>query len=124
MDPIIRRVAVVDDAEPVRLGVARLLRSTGVAVATYGSGPAFLDSLAAGYPDCVVLDLSMPGMHGFEVLSRIAARDRHVPVVVLTAHDDPGVRERALRAGASSFLLKPVEDSDLLAAIAAAIAGL
>lgn len=114
-------VTVVDDEEPVRSGLTRLLRSAGYETSAYPSGAEFLDSLELRHPDCVVLDLSMPGMTGHEVQSRMAIAGVHVPVVVITGHETPGVRERALQAGATRFLRKPVDDSDLLSAIEAAI---
>jgi len=121
MSPIAVSVAVVDDEEPVRTSLTRLLRSAGYEASAFASGPDFLDSLNETRPDCVVLDLLMPAMGGHEVQARLTLEGRHVPVVLITADEVPGARERALREGAASFLRKPVDDSDLIAAIEAAI---
>ena len=112
---------MVDDEGAVRTALTRLLRSAGLSVRTHANGLDFLASLPAGLPDCVVLDIRMPGMTGFDVQAQLKADDIKVPIVFITALDDPGDGLRALKAGASAFLRKPFGDEDLLAAIAAAI---
>lgn len=72
--------------------------------------------------DCVILDLHMPQEDGFEVLMRMAAENRHVPVVVLTGHDSPEVRERLMQAGVSQYITKPVKRRVILHAIESTIA--
>lgn len=114
-------IAVVDDEEPVRSSLTRLLRSAGYETSAHASGHDFLESLEGIRPDCVVLDLRMPGLNGHEVQARMKTRGLRIPVVIITAHEMPGARERACDAGAASFLRKPIDDSDLLAAIEAAI---
>jgi FixJ family two-component response regulator len=114
-------VAVVDDEESVRRALERLLRSAGIETETFASGSAMLEDLARCEPDCVVLDLHMPGMSGFEVQERLAARARRIPVVVLTGQDTPESFERATTGGAAAYLRKPVDGGDLLAAVAAAM---
>ena len=116
------RIAVVDDEEPVRKALQRLLRSAGMDVETFPSGAEFLDSLLTSEPDCLVLDLHMPGVNGFEVQTRLAKSGTRLPVVVITGHDTPEAQARSLAGGASAYLLKPIDDRVLLAAIAAAIA--
>jgi len=115
-------IAVVDDEEPVRIALRRLLRSTDLDVETFPSGAEFLDSLKAHQPDCVVLDLHMPRVNGFAVLARLAEAGIRLPVVVITGHDSNESRERALAGGVSAYLRKPVDDETLLEAITAAIA--
>jgi FixJ family two-component response regulator len=115
-------IAVVDDEEPVRIALRRLLRSAGVDVETFPSGAEFLESLKAHLPDCVVLDLNMAHMNGFAVQTRLAEAGIRLPVVVLTGHDTPEARERALSGGAACYLRKPADDQKLLDAIADAIA--
>jgi len=115
-------IAVVDDEPSVRSSLARLLRSAEYEAATYPSGEDFLDSLDEGSPDCLILDLRMPGLGGFDVLARLAHVGRHVPVVVLTSFPSPEIRSRALREGVKAFLEKPVERSTLIDAIDLAIA--
>ena len=117
-----KRIAIVDDVLAVRKGLRRLLRSAGYEAVAYPSGDEFLDSLEAIHPDCLILDLRMPGRDGFEVLARLAALESGFPVVVLTSYSSPDVRRRAIEAGVSAFLEKPVDRSVLLDAIELALA--
>ena len=114
-------VAVVDDEDAIRKAVKRLLRSAGLAVQTYASGQEFLQSLPVRRPDCLVLDIGMQGMTGFDVQARLKAENFAVPIIFITALDDPGDRPRAMQAGAAAFLRKPFGDEELLAAIGAAV---
>jgi FixJ family two-component response regulator len=104
-------IAVIDDDASVRRAMKRLLRSLGMVAETFDCGLSFLDlleSLPSFKPDCVVLDVQMPGMTGLEVQRRLAGSK--LPVIFITAHDDSAVRERALAAGAIAFLRKPFDD--------------
>jgi FixJ family two-component response regulator len=116
-------VAVVDDEEPVRRALERLLRASGIETETFSTGGAMLDDLARREPDCVVLDLHMPGMSGFELQDRLAERETRIPVIVMTGHDTPESFERATAGGAAAYLRKPVDGEELLAAVGAAIRG-
>jgi two-component system response regulator FixJ len=113
-------IAVVDDEEPVRTALMRLMRSAGLSVETFGSGPEFLESLETRLPDCVVLDLHMPHMDGFNVQAHLGRKCAALPVIIVTGHDFPKARERAMAGGVSAFLRKPVQDRTLLDAISAA----
>ena len=113
-------VAVVDDEEPIRKALKRLMRSAGLSVETFGSGAEFLQSLDTRLPDCVVLDLHMPQMNGFSVQAHLARKCAALPVIIVTGQDLPNARERAMAGGASAFLRKPVLDRTLLGAISAA----
>ena len=116
-------LAVVDDDEDVRVALTRLVSSAGFAVETFPSGADFLRSVQDHEPDCVVLDLHMPDMSGFDVQSALAGTHPAVPVVVITGHDTPESRARAVRLGAKVYLCKPVSDNVLLQAIETAIGG-
>ena len=122
MDKVVPLIAVVDDEEAVRKALRRLLQSAGLAVETFGDGAGFLASLATRRPDCVVLDLHMPDVTGFDVLLRLAEAGASVPVVVITGHHSPDAEEHVLRSGAAACLRKPINDRLLLDSIAAAIA--
>lgn len=114
-------VAVVDDEKPVRTALRRLLRAAGMEAEAYASGAEFFESAGLRRPDCVVLDLHIPGMSGQEILERIRGMHDPVPVVVITAHDTAEARAKCIAAGASTYLCKPFDDRLLLNAISAAI---
>ena len=114
-------LAVVDDDDDVRTALVRLVSSAGYAVEAFATGAAFLRSVEDHEPDCVVLDLHMPGMSGFDVQGALAVAHAGVPVVVITGHDTPESCERALRLGAKAYLRKPVDDEALLSAIDTAV---
>jgi FixJ family two-component response regulator len=110
-------VAVVDDDELVRKAVCRLLRSAGFRARGFANGQEFLEAWLAEPPDCLVLDLQMPGISGFEVQNRLRRVGARPTTICVTAHDREGAREECLLAGARDYLKKPVEAHDLLAAI-------
>jgi len=116
-------LAVVDDDPDVRVALSRLISSAGFAVETFASGAAFLQSIDDHEPDCVLLDVHMPDANGFEIQGALAVGHAAVPIIIVTGHDSPESRARALGLGAKGYLCKPVDDEALLAAIGAAIAG-
>lgn len=116
------RVAVVDDDESVRRALQRLLRTADLDADTFGSAHDFLASLPhATLPDCLVLDLQMPGISGLDLQRHVTGAGLRVPIVVITGHDQPGMQARCMAAGAKAYLRKPLEAGTLLAAIEAAI---
>jgi FixJ family two-component response regulator len=117
-------VAVVDDDTSVRKALSRLLSSAGFVAEAYSDGAQFLESLARAVPNCAVVDLHMPNMSGLELQARIAACGLHVPVIIITAHDEPTLRARALTAGAIGYLAKPFPDKVLLDAVTEGISRL
>jgi FixJ family two-component response regulator len=116
------RIAIVDDDHSVRKALQRLLRSINLDADAYGSGREFLAALAGAMPDCLVLDLQMPEMNGLELQQQLAESGVRLPVVVITGHDEPGMRAQCMAAGASMYLRKPLDDKVLLEAISTAIA--
>jgi FixJ family two-component response regulator len=120
-EPRERLVSILDDDESVRRSVANLLLSVGFAVAAFDSAESFLQAGRSKGTRCLVLDLKMPGMDGLGLLARLREMGRHIPAVILTAHGDDQVRERALRAGAVAFLDKPFGSAELIDAIRSAI---
>ena len=116
-------IAVVDDEESVRKALSRLMGTAGYEVKTFESGDAFLACAAQRAPDCLVLDLHMPGLSGFEVQARLGRIAPALPIVVITGHDIPEAGERVLAAGAAAYLRKPVDGQTLIDAVASAIAG-
>ena len=119
MDQSRALIAVLDDEPQFSKALARLLKTHGFEVVTFTQGEKFLEACESRLPSCLLLDLHMPGLSGFEVLERIAAR--HVPALVITGHDQPGNDQRVRALGGLDYFLKPVNELQLLAAIHAAI---
>ena len=111
-------VYVVDDEEPVRKALSRLLSASGLRVDTFSSGTAFLDAARLKAPDCAVLDLHMPGLTGVDVLQKMTGAGLNVPAIVITAHDAPESKAQCMAAGAIEYLCKPIDAGALLDAIA------
>ena len=90
-------------------------------VETFPSGAELLESFAARRPDCIVLDLHMPVVNGFEVQTRMAESGMRLPVIIITGHDSDETRNRALDGMPVAYLRKPVDDQALLDAIELAL---
>lgn len=114
-------IAIVDDDPSVCRALHRLVQSGGYTVQTFASAHEFLDSLRRGRPACLLLDIHLDGMSGFDLQERLAADGVGVPVLFITAHDDAPTRERIERSGAAGHLWKPVDEPALLDAIRLAI---
>ncbi len=114
-------VAVLDDEPEMRKAFRRLLNSCHFAVEEYDSGEAFLAALPAHRPDCLLLDLQLPELNGFGVLEACQHDAVRLPIIVVTAHDDPGAAAKVGALGALAFLKKPVDRNSLVAAIEAAL---
>jgi FixJ family two-component response regulator len=118
-------VCVVEDDAGVRDSLCLLLRLHGFTGKPYETGEALvadIDTLAAAGTPVVLLDLRLPGMSGAQVQSEIELRGMRWPVIMLTAHGDATSARNALKAGASDFIEKPIEESVLLGALEAALA--
>ena len=114
-------VAVVDDHESIRQAVGSLLRSFGLQVVAFGSGEEFLRWPYMSSLACAVLDASMPGMSGLEVLQHLLERDLPLPVIFISALDEPHTRAKAFAAGALAFVSKPFAERSLIEPIRSAI---
>ena len=117
-------IAIVDDDESVRRAIKRLVRSLGMAAETFSSGKDFIElteAMPSFQPDCVVLDVQMPGLNGLEVQDHLVQRRSPLPVIFITAHDEAGVRERAMASGAVAFLRKPFNDELFIKTLRAAM---
>lgn len=101
----------------MRTAFRRLLSCRGFRVEEYSGAQEFLAVWETHRPNCLLLDLHMPGLNGFDVLETLHASEHPIPVIVITAHDEPGTAERSCALGASDYLRKPVERAALLAAI-------
>jgi FixJ family two-component response regulator len=114
-------IAVVDDDGPVRKAVVRLLLSAGYESRSFASGQELFDAWEARRPDCVVLDLQMPGVSGLEIQRRLRDAGERVPTIVITASEETSVLDECLAEGASACLRKPLDERVLLAAIERAV---
>jgi FixJ family two-component response regulator len=114
-------VLVVDDDASVRRSTERLVRARGIDVRSFASAREFLDAMPIERPACLVLDVRMPGGSGLDLQHELAQRDAEIPIIFLTGHGDIPMSVRAMRAGASDFLTKPVKREQIVAAVAAAL---
>lgn len=110
-------IAIVEDDDAVRQSTDAFLRSAGHRVDSYASGTEFLASNPAKDLNCVLLDMRMAGMDGFEVMRALKQREIPAPVVILTGHGDVPLAVEAMKLGAIDFIEKPYKSADLLAAI-------
>lgn len=117
-------VYIVDDDAAVRGSLTFFLMTAGFAARPYADPSTFLADAASLPPGCVLLDVRMPGISGFEVLERLAPRRAELPVVIMTGHGDVVTAVRAMKSGARDFLEKPFEEEMLLAILAQVFATL
>jgi FixJ family two-component response regulator len=120
-DSLPRRISIVDDDASIREALKGLMRAARFEVEAFGSAEEFLASEALKNTSCLILDVYLPGMNGFDLQVRLAAEGRRIPIVFITAHADEISRQRALNAGAVELLSKPVRRAALFQAIQSAI---
>ena len=114
-------IAIVDDDASVLKALRRMLLVRGFQSKTFGSAQQFLTVLPDGLPECLIVDLQMPEMTGLELHHHLTRRGTQIPTIIITAHDDIRVRERAESSGVIDFLTKPLRNASLFAAIDKAI---
>jgi FixJ family two-component response regulator len=114
-------ISVVDDDESVREALFGLLRSLGFAVSAFASAEEFLASDQLASADCLILDVRMPGMGGIELQRQLVAGHYEIPVIFITAHEEDGMRARALTDGVGAVLIKPFSEEAILSAIHSAL---
>jgi FixJ family two-component response regulator len=115
-------VYLVDDDPDLLKALQRLLQSAGLRCAAFGSAQEFLQGHDRHAPGCLVLDLSMPGLDGLALQRELAQQGSALPIVFLSGRGDIPVTVQAMKHGATDFLTKPVDDTELLAAIEVALA--
>jgi two-component system response regulator FixJ len=115
-------IGIVDDDVLVLRALRRLLEGAGFAVKTFGSAEEFLGLENPETINCLVLDIHMPGLSGFDLQERLANTQLVIPIIFITANDDALTRERAQRGGVAYFP-KPFEAQSLLDAIGKALGG-
>jgi FixJ family two-component response regulator len=115
------RVLVVEDDDGMREAIERLLNAAGFTTAVYASAEELLAVRPVEGDSCVVSDLKLPAMSGLELLAQLRRQSWRGPLILITAHDSPGVRKAAKQSGVAGYLAKPFQGSTLLAAIRTAI---
>lgn len=111
-----KTVAVVDDDASMRVGLERLLQARGFDTEIFASAEAFLGAASAA--DCLLLDIHLDGMGGFELRRRLSTAGSRLPVIFMTAFDDDATRDEATRLGCVAYLRKPFAGHLLMEAIA------
>jgi FixJ family two-component response regulator len=115
-------VALVEDDASVRKAIVRLLTVAGFQTTAFDSAEAFLDcSETAKQNGCVVIDINLPGLSGFDLQERLSSTATSLPVVFITAHDEPSVRARFHQSGAIAYLVKPFPAEELISAVRKAL---
>jgi FixJ family two-component response regulator len=114
-------VFVVDDDVSVRESLELLIRSEGWQPETFASAKEFLDYPRIVIPNCLVLDVSLPGLNGLDLQRIVAGERTDMPIIFITGHGDVPMTVQAMKAGAVEFLTKPFDNNVLLAAIRAAL---
>ena len=113
-------ISIVDDDASIREALKSLMRSVRFNVDAFASAEEFLASERVDDTACLILDVYLPGMNGFELQSHLKTEGRGIPIIFITAHSDEASRQQALKGGAIDFLSKPVRRDTLLKAIQAA----
>ena len=116
-------IYIIDDDESVRRAFLILMQSADFDARAFSSPEKFFESVTPTDHDCIILDLRMPGMNGFDVLQNLSLQKRKVPVIVVSAFDDAQNRQRAQKLGAISFFRKPVDSQALIDTINWALEG-
>jgi FixJ family two-component response regulator len=114
-------IFIVDDDEATRDSLRLLLEAEGFEAREFAAGKVFLDDVRPAEGDCLVLDINMPGMNGFELLAELRRRGESLPVIVVTARADAATRSRAQAGGALAVLEKPHRACELLALLRSAL---
>jgi FixJ family two-component response regulator len=114
------QITVIEDDDGLRRALVRLLEASGHEVSSFPSAEALLASDERRHVACLILDIRLPGLSGFELRQRLAGEGYATPAIYVTAHDDPAARARA-NEECAAFLLKPVDGRALLGAIAEAL---
>ena len=117
MSGIERPVLVVDDDESVLDSLRLLFESAGYGSACFGSAEELLESGLVENACCLILDIKLPGMSGFDLQKVLTASHTPIPVIFITGHDRPGMEAQALRLGAMAYLRKPFDEQAILEAI-------
>src|SRR5580704_1687047 len=114
-------VYVVDDDRLVRETLSSLLRSVGLRVRLFESAQELLQAELEDAPSCLVLDIRLPRLSGFDLQAELVKSNTRIPIIFLTGHGDVSTSVRAMKAGAVDFLTKPFHEQEMLDAVTAAL---
>ena len=114
-------ISIIDDDESVREGTMDLFESMGFITVGFPCAADFLSSDHVHDTSCLIADVQMPGMTGFELYNRLVGSGNIIPTILITAYPEDGDRARALQAGVICYLVKPFNYTDLLACIRLAL---
>jgi FixJ family two-component response regulator len=110
-------VLIIDDDPAIHRSLSRLLRSIGLDAQLFESTPDFLQAEHPNGPNCLVLDVNLPGQSGLDLQRELVATNRQIPIIFITGHGDIPMTVRAMKGGAIKFLTEPFQDQDLLDAV-------
>ena len=110
-------IVVVDDDASMCQAIGRLLLTAGWKIEAFPSAEAFIDSSSYGQSDLLILDMELPGISGLELKRRMASSGIDVPVIFITGHDHPLLRNQAEQAGANAYFTKPFQGDQMIAAV-------
>ncbi|MDQ8726291.1 response regulator [Bradyrhizobium sp. LHD-71] len=114
-------ISIVDDDQSVREATVDLMNSLGFGVEAFPDGETFLKSDALRSTRCLIADVQMPGIGGLELYARLIASGHAIPMILITAYPDEGVKAQALKSGLIAYLTKPFSEEDLISRIDAAL---
>ena len=114
-------IYVIDDDAHVRGALANLFESVGLRAETFATTAEFLATWRNDAPQCLVLDVRLPGISGLEFQSQLGAANINIPIIFITGYGDIPMTVKAMKAGAVEFLMKPVREQDLLDAVRIAL---
>ncbi|MDQ7822289.1 MAG: response regulator [Candidatus Eremiobacteraeota bacterium] len=121
-DPFSPSIFIVDDDDSVRRSLSRLIRSEGLTPRVFPSAEAFLEIVPLESKGCLILDVRMPGMNGFELQEKLCSAGSPLQIIFISALQKPGEREHVLKCGALGLLDKPFSEEELMSLVKAAIA--
>ena len=110
-------IFIIDDDQSMQRAFLLVLRAAGFDTKAFSSAQEFLTYSRISDGDCLILDIRMPGMNGFELMEKLISKGSSMPIICITAFDDVKSRERARELGASAYFTKPVDDQALIDAI-------
>ncbi len=110
-------IAIVDDDESAREGIADLIKSMGFIVKAFPHAEVFLQSDSIGCTACLITDVRMPGMTGLELHNRLVGSGNAIPTILITAFPNDRDRAQAMRSGITCYLTKPFNEDELLRCI-------